>query len=103
MYLEALPAPSKLGIQDGDKSSNAKQLLTILEAFNKTQEENTAKYGLTTPLVRMWVGLGGTVGGACEEVGGHRQVWPHNTPGEEVGGAWWDSGCGLGSTGHFIS
>lgn len=51
MYLEALPPPSKLGIADKDKSSNPKQLVSILDAFNKTQSENVAKYGLEQPMV----------------------------------------------------
>lgn len=57
MYLEALPPPSKLSISDSDKSSNAKQLLSIQDAFNKTQEENLAMYDLKQPLVSQGVGL----------------------------------------------
>lgn len=52
VYLEALPPPSKLSIMDKDKSSNAKQLLGIQEALNKSQQENTLKYGLMNKLVR---------------------------------------------------
>ena len=50
VYLEALPAPSKLSMSAPERS-NAKQLLDV---FNKTQQENMLKYGVKQPLVSTW-------------------------------------------------
>lgn len=51
VFLEALPPPSKLVIVDKDTSNKAKQLLSMQEALNKSQEKNTNIYGLKQPLV----------------------------------------------------